>query len=104
MLRARINFIVRGRPNTVSGTSAAGKPYAFDTVEVLDEDYNKCEATLGDDVDKYLFQEGVKVDALCEITVYGGRLRCKILDAKELTRSAAPPASAGAAAPASKVA
>lgn len=77
MIRALINLTVRSAPVTRSGNSANGKPYSFVTVQCLDDDYNKIDVTLADDVDPLAFGAGVKLMAACDISAYGGRIRCQ---------------------------
>jgi len=75
MVRTLINLTVRSAPVTRSGNSANGKPYSFVTVACIDDDYNKLDVTLGDDVDPLAFGAGVKLSALCDVSASAGRLR-----------------------------
>jgi hypothetical protein len=99
MWRCRITYTVRGLPVHRSGTTN-GKPWAFLSVPVLDDDFNKGEVTLADDVSPALFVEGVKLDCLVDVSASGGRLRTQVLQAKDVARAASanPPAAANRAA------
>lgn len=73
MVRATLTVKVRSGVKSLSGTSAKGKAYSMNVVEVLDTDDNKAELVLARDNAPAL-TVGSVYDAVCDIDVYGGRL------------------------------
>lgn len=73
MVRATLTVKVRSGVKSLSGTSAKGKAYSMNVVEVLDTDDNKAEIVLPRENAPAL-TVGTVYEAVCDVDVYGGRL------------------------------
>lgn len=85
MVRAYINATVRGRPEKRSGRTN-DRDWEFTSVPLLDSDFNKFEATIGDDADITAFGDGNVLDLVCDVRAGGGRLRVEIIRADVKSR------------------
>lgn len=96
MIRARMNATVRSRPTRRTGETN-GRQWAFDSVELLDADFNKFDATLPDEGgDRTVFELGNVLEMDVDVSASGGRLRVNIVDAVAKSRPQSVPSAAPA--------